>query len=112
MQRPVEIVFRGLERSEAMEERIRERTDALLKRFPRLQNLRVTVESSHKHQNKGRRYEVCLDARVPGEELVVSDIQEDAYAAIKEAFQIAMRKLDDWKEKNRVPVPPPDSISM
>lgn len=100
MQRPVEVVFREMDRSPAMEESVNERAQALDKRFTRVQNFRVTIGPKGKAQ-RSKTFEVRVDMTVPGEELLVSSVNEDAYAAITDAFQTAHRRLDDWHEKHR-----------
>jgi ribosomal subunit interface protein len=99
MQRPVEVVFRQMDRSTAMEERVGEKASALDRRFNRVQNFRVTIAPSQK--TKAKSFEVRVDMTVPGEELLVSATNEDAYVAISDAFQTAHRRLDDWNEKHR-----------
>ena len=99
MQRPVEVVFRQMDRSTAMEERVTERASALDRRFNRVQNFRVTIAPSQKA--KGKSFEVCVDITVPGEELLVSSTNIDAYVAITDAFQTAHRRLDAWNEQHR-----------
>lgn len=100
MQTPVEIVFHKLDRSEAVEARVRERVDRLERYHPRITSCHVYVEASHRSpQQKSLEYQVRLEVRVPGTELAVSsrpgdvNTHNDVYVAIRDAFQAMERQL-------------------
>jgi ribosomal subunit interface protein len=96
MQVPLQIVVRNLHHSEALEARVREDATKLETFHPRIVSCRVTIEESRKHQRKGRLFQVRIDARIPGRELVVDrDHHEDVYIALRDAFHAMTRKLED-----------------
>lgn len=96
MQVPLQIVVRNLHHSEALEARVREDAAKLETFHPRIVSCRVTIEESRKHQQQGRLFQVRIDARVPGRELVVDrDHHEDVYVALRDAFHAMTRKLED-----------------
>lgn len=106
---PLEIAFHNLERSEFVEERVRERAAKLEKLFPRLVSCRVVIEANHRHQRHGHGHRVRIDMKVPGDELVVSKEPEtgrdnptenDVYLVLREAFDAAERRLKDYKESH------------
>ncbi|HEX9725635.1 MAG TPA: HPF/RaiA family ribosome-associated protein [Vicinamibacteria bacterium] len=107
MQLPLEIAFRGLDRSDAIEASIRRRAEQLDRFFDRIMACRVVVEAPHQHQRKGRIYHVRIDLTVPGEELVVRRDpsehapHEDVYLAIHDAFHEARRQLQDYARRRR-----------
>lgn len=98
---PLQISFRNLDRSDAVEARVRERVERLEKRHGRLTSCRVMVEAPERRQHKGRLYHVRIEMGVPGKELVVSrhpgkkHAHEDIYVAIRDAFNAAERQLED-----------------
>jgi ribosome-associated translation inhibitor RaiA len=103
---PLQISFHGLEHSDAIEQRIRERAEKLARHYAKITSCRVTVESPHKHHHKGRVYQVKLVVTIPGSEIVVCHDadrhdHEDVYAAIRDAFESALRTLDDGVGKRR-----------
>ena len=99
---PLQIVVRNLAHSEALEARIRESITKLEGVHPRIVSCRVTVEESHRHQQQGREYQVRIDARVPGKELVAShDHHEDVYVALRDATQAMRRQLEDAVKTSR-----------
>lgn len=107
MQIPLEITYRHIEASTALEEKIRQRV-AKLERFnSRITSCRVIVEAPHQHQHQGNRFHVRIDITVPGNEIVVSRDPEarqdhqDAYVAVRDAFNAAERQLEDHTRRRR-----------
>jgi ribosomal subunit interface protein len=93
---PLQIVVRNLAHSDALEARIRESIAKLEGIHPRIVSCRVTVEESHRHHQQGRQFQVRIDARVPGKELVAShDHHEDVYVALRDATLAMRRQLED-----------------
>lgn len=107
MQLPLQISFRGMERSEAIETRIRERAAELDQYYDRITSCRVVVESPHRRHHQGKLYHVRIDLTVPGAELVVTrepaehHAHEDVYVAIRDAFDAAQRRLADHRRRQR-----------
>lgn len=96
MQIPLQITVRDFPQSEALEARIREKAAKLEEFHPRITSCRVTVEEMRKHHHQGRHFQVSLDIRVPGKEIVVNHAHdEDAYVALREAFGAAKRQLEE-----------------
>jgi ribosome-associated translation inhibitor RaiA len=94
MDTPLQVTFRGLAHSPALEERIRERAARLQSLSDRITTLRVTLERRHRHQRQGREYNVRIDLRVPQREIVVNhDHDEDLQVALRDAFDAAERQL-------------------
>ena len=96
------VKFLNVEHSDALEAKIREKISQFEHLFPHLLSCDVTVELPHKHQHQGALYEVRIVVAVPGTELVVShQPNEDAYVALRDAFDSARRKLQDFEESRR-----------
>jgi len=96
MQIPLQITIRGIPHSEALDLRIREKAAKLEEFHPRITSCRVTVEEMKKHQHQGREFQVGIDITVPGKEIVVNKVRdEDAYVALRNAFDAAKRQLDE-----------------
>jgi ribosomal subunit interface protein len=96
------VKFLNVEHSDALDEKIREKIAQLEHLFPHLQSCSVTVELPHKHQHQGALYEVRIVVAVPGTELVVShQPNEDAYVALRDGFDSARRKLQDFETARR-----------
>lgn len=119
MQIPLQIRFKNLERSEFIEASVRKYAKKLEVFRDDIVSCRVTVESPHKHQRKGRLYHVVINVRTEGDEIAVSRMpddeqaHEDVYVAIHDAFDAARRQLQDKLDirrgnvKTRQPPEPP-----
>jgi ribosomal subunit interface protein len=99
---PLRITVKDIPQSEAIEAKIREKTAKLAHFFERITSCDVTVESPERRHHKGKLYNVHVRIHVPGEEIVISrEPSEDVYVAIRDAFEVAKRKLDEWAERRR-----------
>ena len=102
MKLPLQITTRGFPHSEALDNHIREKAAKLVTFYPGVMGCRVMVEVPHKHKHNGRAFNVRLDITVPGKELVVNhEPHEDAYVAVNDAFDAAMRQLEDYERRQR-----------
>lgn len=107
MQSPVQITFRGMETSEAVEARIREKAAKLENFHDRITSCKVVVEAPHRRHQKGKLYSVSIDLTVPGGELVVSSEKrfhrshEDVYVAVRDAFSAMRRQLEEFAREHR-----------
>jgi ribosome-associated translation inhibitor RaiA len=100
---PVEIHLLEMPRSDAVEAKILERADRLSRFSDDVLKCQVWVESPHGHHRKGYLYGVRIRLTVPGEEIVVElqPTEEDVYVSIREAFDAARRKLEDYERRRR-----------
>ena len=100
MQIPLQITFRDMEPSDAVEAAVREKAGKL-EQFADLMSCRVIIEMINKHQHQGTMYHVTIDLAVPGREIVVSrdhgkdHSHEDIYVTLRDAFNAARRQLQD-----------------
>jgi ribosomal subunit interface protein len=96
MQTPLQITFRNISRSDAVEARIRDKAAKLEEFHPRIMSCHVVVGELDRHHHQGKQFTVRLDIRVPGHEVVVDrDHHEDIYVALRDAFNAAGRKLEE-----------------
>lgn len=102
MREPLQITFRGLDRSDAIEQRIRAKATDLGRLHDRIMSCHVTVEAPHNHHYKGKQYSVRLDMHLPDKEIVVhKQAHEDVYVAIRDTFDAATRQLEDHARRRR-----------
>ncbi len=102
MQIPLQITIRDVEHSEALETHIREKAKKLDEFFNHIMSCRVVVEVPHKHHHQGKQYNVRIDIGVAGGEIAVNrDHAEDVYVALRDAFDVAKRQLEDYARKLR-----------
>ena len=117
MQLPLQVTFRNMEASEAVEQAVQEKAAKLERFYDRIMGCRVMVEAVTRRHHQGNLYRVRIDLTVPGRELVVSrepgldHAHEDVYVAIRDAFDAIRRQLEDHARRRRHQVkrhePPP-----
>lgn len=99
---PLNITFHGIASSEALENHIREKVETLGQLHPNLTRCNVTIEKPHHHKHQGNTFNVRIDLYVPGNEIVVNrDAHEDAYVALRQAFDAARRQVVLHAKKKR-----------
>jgi len=104
---PLDISFRNMDPSPAVEARIREKAAKLGRLYNRIIGCTVVVEAPHRHHHKGKLYSVHIDISVPGKDLVVDRAKpldhahEDVYLAVRDAFKAAERRLEDHARRMR-----------
>ncbi len=107
MQLPLQITFRQMEPSPALEARIRQRAEELDQFFDRIIACRVVVECGQRRHQQGKLFEVRIDLTLPGREIVVghepgaNHAHEDAHVAVRDAFDSARRLLEDHARRRR-----------
>ena len=114
------ISFRNMDRSPALAERIEHEIGRLRRYVPGLEHCEVMVEALHRHHRFGHPYQVHLVLRLPGIEVVVTHepssrqataasaepehparageveaVHRDAYVAVRDAFDLARRRLEE-----------------
>jgi ribosomal subunit interface protein len=103
----VELAFRNMDASPAVEDRVHARIAKLAQFHDHLMACRVVIESRHRHHHKGNLYHVRIDLTIPGGELVVNrepgehQAHEDVYVAVRDAFDAMTRQLQDAVRKQR-----------
>jgi cold shock CspA family protein len=105
-QTPVQVTFRGMDVSDAVEAACWKECEKLERYDPRIVSCRVSIARPDRRQ-KGNLYDVRIDVRVPGRELVVSrkppqhQTDEDVLVALREAFDTMRRQLEDQVRRQR-----------
>lgn len=96
MKQPLQILFSGMEPSEAVEAAARAKAEKLDRFHPDIMSCRVTIELAAKRQQQGRPFAVRIALTVPDRELAVDRVQdEDVYVALRDAFDDMTRQLED-----------------
>jgi cold shock CspA family protein len=107
MQLPLQISYRRMERSAALEATIREKAARLDKFATRVMSCRVVVEPIGKHHKHGNQYDVRLDITLPNGEVVATrepsehTQYKEIAVAIRDAFDVAARQLEDYVRLQR-----------
>jgi len=110
MQKPLQIAFRHMPHSKALEARIRKETERLETLSEQIISCHVVIATPHRHHQQGQLFEVRIDLQAPKRGLHVGHGQhdkqahEDPYIAIRDAFDAMQRQLEDyvWRIKRKV----------
>lgn len=107
MQVPLQITFHNLPHSEAIASRIEQQFGKLCCLYDRIINCQVVVEIPHQHRHKGNSYHIRINLALPGEKLVIdrdnsNSFNNNAYIAIRDAFNAAQRKLKQYSELQKI----------
>lgn len=98
---PLEITFRNMDPSPAIEAAARERAAKLERFADKIIGCQVRIEAPHKHHSSGKLYHVTVELQVPGGHIVASrdpgarHAHEDLHVALRDAFRAAQRQLQD-----------------
>jgi ribosome-associated translation inhibitor RaiA len=111
MQFPIQITFRNMKTSAALENRIRNLAARLERFSAQIIRCQAVLEAPHhRHHEQGALFEFRIQIAVPGKEIVIAKTHgndpahEDAYAALQYAFRAARRALQDYEKIRRVEV--------
>ena len=103
MQTPPEISYQHIEPSDAIKALVEEKTAELERYYDGITSCHIYLRAPHNSQRTGNLYEVTIEVRVPGKELVVrsdkgdADRHEHLQVAVREAFATMALRLKDWK---------------
>jgi len=105
---PVQLTFRGMAYSDALDAHVRLRAEKLEQLFDRIVSCRVVVELVGHHHRHGDRFHVSINLDLPGHEILVEHARSDdqgpetVYAAVDRAFYDALREIEEWARHERV----------
>jgi ribosomal subunit interface protein len=107
MQIPLQITFRHMDSSPALEDRIRKEATKLDRFYDHIMSCRVVIDEPHAHHHKGKLFHISIDVKAPSRELVVTrehhdaHAHEDVYVAVRDAFDEMQRQLQDYSRRRR-----------
>lgn len=107
MQTPLQITFRHMDPSPAVEARIRELAARLEHFYKRIIGCHVVIEAPAAHRNQGAPFTVKIDLGLPGRDIHVNSeraehaAHADVYVALRDTFNTATRLLEDQVREHR-----------
>jgi putative sigma-54 modulation protein len=98
----LDIHFHGLEKSDAVEAKVREKFDKLHRHFSRMSACRVVLEAPNRNTAKATVFRVKIEISIPNSKSIIinhdregASANEDLQLAIRDAFEAALRKVDE-----------------
>jgi hypothetical protein len=118
MQVPLQVSFRHMQPSEAIETLIREKATALDTFSEHIMSCHVLVEAAEGNHARGSRYNICIEITAPDEDMVITCESaqrtrlQDMDMALRDAFDCARRKLEEYLPPRHVDatVRTPDAV--
>jgi ribosomal subunit interface protein len=102
MQIPLQVSLHGLSSSDALQNAIREKAQKLERFSPHIVSCRVVLSLDARHKRKGKEFTARIDIKVPGGEIAVTHAHdEDPQIALRDAFDAACRRLEDYTRIQR-----------
>ena len=107
MNTPLQLTFHNVPHSQAVENAVKEAAVRLEAHHDRITSCRVVIDQPHRHHREGNLFEVRIDLKMPGVELVVkrelsgSLVGGDLLTLIQEAFDEMQRRVDDFVNRRR-----------
>lgn len=104
---PLQITFRHLDHSAALESRIRSLVSRLEKFDARITHCHVIVASPPRHHRHGALYDFHIDIGLPDQVIAVRRARsgaaghQDPFVALRDAFRAVRRKLEDYRRTRR-----------
>jgi len=106
MRIPLEISYRGVEKTEPIEALLHEKCAKLERYCDHINSCRISIEKPQEHQTSGNPYRVRLDITIPpGKEIAVikgngkGDMHKELHAVIRDAFDAARRQVQKINDK-------------
>ena len=110
MQTPLQVTFKEMGPSAAIEADIRSRLDGLERLYERITSCKVVVDAQNKSHRIGTIYNCKIDLIVPKRKIVAGRVgpkdhaHEDVHVAIRDAFDAVARRLQDHARRSRADV--------
>ena len=107
MQVPLQITFRGMSPSPAVESLIRERSIRMERFNERIIHCHVVIDVPHRRSRKGKQFAVHLDITTPTGPIIISrdraagGAHQELDVAVRDAFDAATRRLEDEVRRHR-----------
>ncbi|PIR24700.1 MAG: RNA polymerase subunit sigma-54 [Deltaproteobacteria bacterium CG11_big_fil_rev_8_21_14_0_20_42_23] len=99
---PLQITFKELPHSAAIEAAVRKKAEKLNRFSNHIIRCHVVIEALQHHHQHGNIFHINILITLPGKEIIVSrnpdqhQAHEDIYVAIRDAFNAAKRQVQDY----------------
>ncbi len=93
------ITYRDLDTSEALNAIINKRLHKLERYCTNIQHSRVVLDSPHNHKHKGKEFRATIEIDLKGNPITITRNDPSIHVAVRDAFDIAERKLKSHSEQ-------------
>jgi ribosomal subunit interface protein len=101
MKPAVDVIYRDLDSSSALNEIITKKVEKLNRFTDQILHSRVVLDTPHNHKHKGKQYRASIELDIKGGAVAVARDDESIHVAVRDAFISAERKIKQISAKNR-----------
>ena len=102
MKPAVDVVYRDLESSAALNETISKKLEKLNRFTDQIIHSRVVLDTPHNHKHKGKQFRASIELDIKGHPIAITQDNESIHLAVRDAFNTAERKVKQITAKQRV----------
>ena len=101
MKPAIDVVYRDLDSSAALNEVISKKLEKLSRFTDQIIHSRVVLDTPHQHKSKGKQYRASIELDLKGHPFAVTRDSESIHIAVRDAFLNAERKIKELMSKQR-----------
>ena len=101
MKPAVDVIYRDLDSSAALNEIISRKVEKLNRFTDQIMDRRVVLDTPHNHKHKGKQYRASIELDIKGGAVTVARDDESIHVAVRDAFLTAERKIKQMNAKHR-----------
>jgi ribosomal subunit interface protein len=102
MKPAVDVVYRDLESSAALNEIISKKLEKLNRFTDQIIHSRVVLDTPHNHKHKGKQFRASLELDIKGHPIAITQDNESIHLAVRDLFNSAERKVKQITAKQRM----------
>ncbi len=101
MKPAVDVLYRDLEFSPALNEVISKKLEKLNRYSDQIIHSRVVLDTPHNHKHKGKQFRASIEIDLKGHPIAVTQDNESIHLAVRDAFSSAERKVKEIAARKR-----------
>ncbi len=101
MKPAVDVVYRDLDSSAALNDIITKKLEKLSRYTDQIVHSRVVLDAPHQHKHKGKQYRASIELDIKGHPVAITQDDESIHVAVRDAFSSAERKVKQLAARHR-----------
>jgi len=102
MKSAVDVVYRDMNSSAALNEAITKKIEKLNRYTDQIIHSRIVLDTPHNHKHKGKQFRASLEIDLKGSPIAITQDNESIHLAVRDAFNSAERKIKQLSARQRV----------
>ncbi len=101
MKPAVDVVYRDLDSSAALNDIILKKLEKLNRYTDQIVHSRVVLDVPHNHKHKGKQFRASIELDIKGHPVAITQDDESIHVAVRDAFSSAERKVKQLAARQR-----------